>query len=502
MRSEIEINHDWIEWAESGRWFMIFQCNWAPLFHIRPDLIFKWPPELLSGLEWSSAVCADISLKEHCPFELFDGRNWVDCLCEHPCVFDEECDWGKLDKTCWVSLLQERPECFRPAVKTLFDADDRASIIGRQPSLADELNFESLPFYLRLQVLASTSKLDSRMDWNDSPETMPDNSEESYLLLSSWAELLGKRPEFAARCTCRESFTGSDWVQIIASQNILDEYCRWEKIDPNVPYGWPYLLDERPELATRCPWDLMIVKDVEEFLRNHPEYRSSVPEKLHALVSSDNAEEFTADMDGYEWAEYLTANPGAADKCPFDTFDGTDWAAVLASHPEFADRCPWHTLNSSNWSDLLAEQPEFADRCPWDSFDNDDWVEILKLNSEFADKCPLDILTGKNWRWILTNSPELANKCDWEKLDGTDWAQLLMFQPQFAKYCSWHKLDNDNWMNLLDRRPEFSRQCPKKYRGISPEWLWKARLEWCDKMHIGVHSQEIEMVETGEQVNE
>ena len=65
---------EWIEWVESGRWFMVRQANWPTLFCWRPDLILKWPQERLGGMDWVAAVCNDLTLKERCPYDLFDGE--------------------------------------------------------------------------------------------------------------------------------------------------------------------------------------------------------------------------------------------------------------------------------------------------------------------------------------------------------------------------------------------------------------------------------------------
>ena len=397
---------EWIEWAESGRWFMVWRENWPTLFCWRPDLILKWPQERLEGIDWAAAVCNDLTLKERCPYDLFDGECWVICLCAHPGVFDEKCDWSALEFDNWAKLLIERPECFRPEAKEKLQVQDRVEIIAKHPSLAGALGFEELPYLKRLSVVAETTELDGRMDWSGLGRRVYNHEQPGFAF--AWSYLLSKRPEFAEKCTCWEWFDVNDWLRLVSSQRCFDDHCPWDKIPCDTFYDWKGLVLKRPDLAERCPWDIMTEADAEDILAEHPEWGSRFPERLQS-VGLEKEPSFLESQPcdptpippttGNEWAEYLTEHPDEAAKCPFESFDGDDWRWMLARHPEFAEKCDWEKLDGTNWAQLLMFQPQFGERCPWEKLGGDDWGNLVDKRPEFAWRCPRRFRSGPKWLW-------------------------------------------------------------------------------------------------------
>ena len=142
-----------------------------------------------------------------------------------------------------------------------------------------------------------------------------------------------------------------------------------EKLDGN---DWSVMLQADDRFARWCEWDRLRPEDWVSLLRKKPHFIDRLPESVE--------DRFT----GFDWALILEERPELESRCDWSRLEPADYAVLASSRPEYADQCPWDRFTGSDWALLLRYQPRFADRCDWSKLRNADWKFLLDGQPQFA----------------------------------------------------------------------------------------------------------------------
>lgn len=146
-----------------------------------------------------------------------------------------------------------------------------------------------------------------------------------------------------------------------------------ENLDGN---DWSVMLQADDRFARWCEWDRLLPEDWVSLLRKKPHFIDRLPESVE--------DRFT----GFDWALILEERPELESRCDWSRLEPADYAVLASSRPEYADGCPWNRFTGSDWALLLRYQPRFADRCDWSKLRNADWKFLLDGQPQFADRRP------------------------------------------------------------------------------------------------------------------
>lgn len=239
--------------------------------------------------------------------------------------------------------------------------------------------------------------------------------------LLDWVRKLKQNPDTdIARCPWG-CFGDEIWRDLVRS-GFVDSF-NWKKLEPA---AWGQVLCSYPQLVEKCP--------------------------LNDLKT----------LPGRSWLCLLQEQPQFAALCPWDIFDGFEWAELIAIMPQFAYKCAWEKLDGKDWIYLLeSEGFLFSHKCAWEKLDGEDWVNLLKKEELFfSDKCAWEKLDGKDWSSLLREKPHYAGICSWEKLNGENWSRLLEKHPLFFYLCPWEKLNGKEWGELLQTQSQLVKYVP------------------------------------------
>ena len=226
--------------------------------------------------------------------------------------------------------------------------------------------------------------------------------------------------------------------------------------------------------------------------------RDVIDDWIIAIRKNIGDDRFLAELSGNLWAQYLTAFPGDADKCPWEKLSRDNWETLLSEQRHLAQFCPhpdwlreirpapllkkedFAGFSDWQWTKLLLYHPVYIDICPEEKIS---WVYLLQWHPEFAARCPWEKVSDHcNWGRVLEKQPQLAKYCPWHRLTGTVWAQLLLTRPEFAGHCDFGKFSANDWIALLTEAPQWHTFCEvEKLSGSDAARLFSAIARACHR---------------------
>ena len=281
------------------------------------------------------------------------------------------------------------------------------------------------------------------------------------LSVQNWVKMLSVCPKFANKCKLWKDFNSTDINNLLFHQSQF----------------WAYF----PEESVKT-----IIADVSKYAECKCRRRFRTDHWLKILmVHPQLANQFNKwyDLDSYEWALLLSAQPQLVDEVDdiqsiWGILDEEDWNLLLAKQPQFwiysvcgsieelkkypekisACKC-LRRFKVNDWVNLLAVCPQFANKCSkWKNFKLGDWVNLLTKQPHFITECKLlKEFRIADWCKVLSFQPQLISKfSQWDSLYSWDWSLLLSAQPQFSDRCNiWKDFDYSDWTTLLSKQPQF-----------------------------------------------
>ena len=135
---------------------------------------------------------------------------------------------------------------------------------------------------------------------------------------------------------------------------------------------WCKMLERRPDLAGKCPIDML--RRVKAELK-----RRDVAERKKRNVKV-NVDELIEDSDCLEEARPQRPDPHTDAK----RMTGADWVTFLIQNPKEWKLCDFSKLSGGDWVRLIRVRRYFYVFCNWGLFTMDDWCDLLTVRPQFA----------------------------------------------------------------------------------------------------------------------
>lgn len=371
----------------------------------------------LNSDDWVSLLTQTDGIPvEHCNWESFTGKNWIDLLSIKPKYADYCGLTVDSQKTYWTKIIDDQ-------LKALADKQPKFRVVH------DLRNGRNVSCHLK-----------------DNPEAFkfcrfPRVSKQGWIELLKDAELIRRLvksdPDIFSKYCPWDSFDDENRINLLSVSPEYACLCKkglsvegWSRILKNAELTWR-LVKSDPKFLASCPWDRFSSKQWTELL---------CMDALKGVLTSD-----------------VLAH------CPWNRFTGNDWENLLIQKPEYADRCIWKNLCNVNYKSLKKNVSDQIRNCvnvnnvPISVVVNMGWEKYRDWRR---------ITTGKEWCDILKEYPVLDKFCNWNLLDGKDWANLLSCIPEFKDRCQWKKLNKDDWDTLLDKQPDMVSFFPCNFHAI------------------------------------
>ncbi len=428
----------------------------------------------LDGGNWVSFLTLTDGIPlEHCDWESFTGKNWVDLLSIKP-KYAEYCGltpdsqkiyWTKIIDDQLKTLADKQPE-FR-FVYDLRTGRNVAEYLRDHPEMIRFCNWirVSRPEWI---VILRNVELTRRLVKSD-PDILSKycpwdcfNDEDRVYLLSIC-------PEYA--CHCKKNLSAEGWSRILKNAELTRR-----------------LVESDPEFLASCPWNDFTGSLWSDLLSLRPEYESCYNHPTMAryvFLNSGHAgspvrEPYAISKEGWirilksDAADRFLSVPGSPNAAAQDA-GRKGFQALLAS-------CPWEILAWEDWVSLLSVRPEYVRFFKWEKFRKEDHGPLRKIGDRLlryvdVNRLPFvaisrmcwgdryrnwDKLTPGEWCGILKEYPGLAEYCKcWDRFTCPDWVELLSQRPKFKDNCgAWKEFSPEEWDELLDAQPELLRKYP------------------------------------------
>ncbi len=198
------------------------------------------------------------------------------------------------------------------------------------------------------------------------------------------------------------------------------------------------------------------VKEVEIFLRSHPQYVRNFNFDINLLTGSEiiillkadlnylyeidfNNKKFSR-LDFQDMIKYFANINLAMEKLNFEQLDNFQIRTlILNTKAKYINELDLTKLNALDWLAILEEHPKLINHCPIEIFETGDYFNLVKLVCILPELYPL-----------IEKNRDNISALGWEKL-------ILRDYQLYEDICQWHKLREGNWKAILNKRP-FLRQ--------------------------------------------
>lgn len=423
---------------------------------------------------------------EHCDWECFTGKNWVELLSIKP-EYAEYCGLTvHSQKTYWTRIIDDQLKALadkQPEFRFIYDLRTGGNVAGYlrdHPEMIRFCNWIRVSRQEWIELLRNV-ELTRRLVKSD-PDILSKYCPWDYFNDEDRVYLLSICPEYS--CHCKKSLSFEGWGRILRNAELTR-----------------HLVKSDPEFLASCPWNDFTGNLWSDLLSLHPEYESYYkrpPKSFYHRLYRDNApicEPIRARGCSFP-GRYSDDVPISVMKRYVISKDGwlrilkSDAADRYLSHPESSSvtsndagrkgveallaSCPWEIFAWEDWVSLLSVRPDYVRFFKWEDFKKEDFRPLRNIGDRLLAYVDVDhlpfiaiskmewgkyrdwsrVTTGKEWCDILKEYPAFGEFCDWDLLEGRDWANLLSDISTFKEKCLWFKFNKDDWGTLLDKQPD------------------------------------------------